>query len=641
MEIILKSETVQPCLDDLSALHADNESACMTISQMYIIASVEEVTEKHSEKILKSICGNVGSEQYPIKHESDPNESITSSRDRQTKESTATTFSNYIESTFGNKYFYLLLVLNKERDDNSEETSKIVLFEISSQSQCPGSNPTHDGLYFKLTVLRNAKEASSIILVHRTQRKNNGHLLMKGTRLTSQSILFKTLVLKPITNTYHDVDTMQSMWCFGMKSNFENDLFVESLNSIVKLLEPALGKTTSNFAKKTEIVIRAQRVAPGAYAIVSSSLEGSNNNVNDDEESTDTKKKRENSIGDSVKSYIGNDPLGFYFVTPADKSTLTDYMFLVIAQVRRGILTPDDLTNARRKNPILQPGYLGLRCRHCGGTKRGQYFPTTCKNLQACPSMIYRHLMSCSECPQAMKEVIEIAKEKHKFQVNQNGVTQISFVNILWGRIRDPSFDGGNEESRKDVSSILQYFCRLSHASESPSSSGTITPINQLDVVQNCIIMEGNDNFSGKSPLHTPSPTIKKSPQPIIMNPDQLANEPKIQNEQKESPSKSLNTSVASLSSFDRSSLYQGPYVNSIYDTRSLNLTIDMLDEVALEILNSSQYCNNTLPPVQANLDIQWDQNSFYSLKEMIDEDEDFREMIDILARMDPIDGED
>ena len=168
----------------------------------------------------------------------------------------------------------------------------------------------------------------------------------------------------------------------------------------------------------------------------------------------------------------------FYFVTPDERPKLSDYMFLIVSQVVRGILTEEDRSKAnRKKNSELLIGYHGMRCRHCGGTDRGHYFPSTCKNLQACPSMILKHVTTCVDCPTAVKKSLAFAKLRHKGQVaDLKSGLQLSFFSRLWERIHDSFYDGGNVAENAVVDKIIQEI--LSRNSGAFKSTET-TPYDQ------------------------------------------------------------------------------------------------------------------------------------------------------------------
>ncbi len=341
----------------------------------------------------------------------------------------------------------------------------------------------------------------------------------------------------------------------------------------------------------------------------------------------------------------------FYFVTPEEKDKLSDYMFLLMAQVKRGELTTKDLDNARRKNSALVVGYLGLRCRHCGGTERGHYFPTTSKNLQACPSMIFKHLMSCHQCPSRTKQQLKVLKTKHKTQVLENGSgIQITFFNTLWQRIRDSNFNGGDDETRNEVFTILQNM--LDVPKDVPIQKPTIK---NTTVISDKVPNE-NENENPKHPIDPPEAekVIDKSPsESSIQSSTKSSAPPRISAAQIDM-SRIANEDVPIVttenhfdimkytSSMPDLSSSSSANINALFESQqSLNVTIDMLDAVADEILNSKPYPymseqlnKRTVSPPPDQ--IHWDKASVRVLRDMVESDEDYRGMINILANLTP-----
>ena len=129
----------------------------------------------------------------------------------------------------------------------------------------------------------------------------------------------------------------------------------------------------------------------------------------------------------------------FCFIHPNDIEYLTNYLLLLFAQVKKGVMNEDDRAKANRSSSLL---IYGFRCRHCGGRERvrgrvhlsaplnidqssmieswisaaclpivltstpinpyllpflyqGSYFPSTKKNLQACTATLHTHLITC------------------------------------------------------------------------------------------------------------------------------------------------------------------------------------------------------------------------------------------------------
>ena len=82
-----------------------------------------------------------------------------------------------------------------------------------------------------------------------------------------------------------------------------------------------------------------------------------------------------------------------------------------------------NMANWKNAACLAGVGFLGLRCRHCGGNVRGSYFPSSCKNLQACPSTLYSHILKCALCPDITKHV----RFAHKMLGTKNHFVLIDF----------------------------------------------------------------------------------------------------------------------------------------------------------------------------------------------------------------------
>lgn len=98
-----------------------------------------------------------------------------------------------------------------------------------------------------------------------------------------------------------------------------------------------------------------------------------------------------------------------------DRSSVPDYLWLLFAQLRRGRLREYDINNiSRKRNPLLVPGYMGLRCIHCGGLENGNYFPTKKEHLFGCVMRFERHLQSCKRCPLKIKHLLTTLKVRSR-----------------------------------------------------------------------------------------------------------------------------------------------------------------------------------------------------------------------------------
>ena len=465
-----------------------------------------------------------------------------------------------------------------------------------------------------------------------------------------------------------------------METYFEYDLFLKSLHAVLALMfmsnRVKIGKdytqniSSCNDLNKSGIIIKVRKVdsVTNSYVILDSSIKATaheqkpnykkmkraklnterrmkpeNENQNDYSHSLKSDNMTVEHTDIDVEEIEFGDELGnagyFYFVTPEDRTILTDFMFMLVAQVKRGTLSSKDRDNARRKNSTLTEGYLGLRCRHCGGMERGNYFPTTCKNLQACPSMIFKHLMSCDKCPQKIKQLLKIAKTKHKAQVlEKESGAQIGFYNTLWQRIHDPNFNGGSDGSKDEVLSTLKDMCySFFNITKKKVSQTTDTSKEEHanDAEPTQVVKEQKDvNPSHPLKVASKNPSlieIKTQCQDSTMT---TTTRGKHIDRMKCVPYSENIPSLPEISIDPRTG-----HIKSMFDSQSLNVTLDMLDAVAGEIRNSSLYpftpAKRKIKSVALNpIETQWDIVSFNTIKEMVESDEDYREMINFLANI-------
>ena len=283
-----------------------------------------------------------------------------------------------------------------------------------------------------------------------------------------------------------------------------------------------------------------------------------------------------------------------HFLRANDRATLSDYMFLLVAQFKRGAVSQKDLGNARRRNSSIRIGYSGLKCKHCGGSERGSYFPTAQKNLQACPSMFHKHLISCNHCPNEIKKSLEVSKLHHRAQnTEKKAGTQVGFFTTFWKRIRQ---DLKDDEETKEGKAIVFTFIRdliEKYSAESESLSKKHIEENHR-ATPSSTLREANDSFSS-----LPSNFI-----------DKVCYQGNIQDcAAGNSPSSSI-ASFATSGSLD---------------------PLKILDEVIDQVLmNEIIMWNN--PGVVKELD--WDKQSISRLQGLVDSDLDMMEMIDLLLEL-------
>lgn len=248
--------------------------------------------------------------------------------------------------------------------------------------------------------------------------------------------------------------------------------------------------------------------------------------------------------------------------------------------------------------------------------------------------------MSCTQCPTTIKQLLKITKTKHKAQVSEKQIgAQIGFFHTLWQRIHDETFDGGNDESREDILVILQDMCHL--LLKTTSEIVTPSKVTTGHVEEHTNQAAPNLLAKEETDLNTSKPSnaiisTKSSPQIITI----IDKKPLTDTRGKHiDMMKCLPFSGNPPSLSDISIDPITGQFKSMFESQSLNVTLDMLDAVTGEILNSTPYpfmpgTTRKMRTASNFVDTQWDEASLNVIKGMVEADEDYREMIDILANM-------
>mmetsp|Transcript_15028 Transcript_15028/g.28285 ORF Transcript_15028/g.28285 Transcript_15028/m.28285 type:complete len:443 (-) Transcript_15028:2451-3779(-) len=151
-----------------------------------------------------------------------------------------------------------------------------------------------------------------------------------------------------------------------------------------------------------------------------------------------------------------------------DRRYLPDYLWVLCSQLKKGRLRECDINNiSRKRNPLLVPGCLGLRCIHCGGLENGNYFPTKRGHLYGCAMRFEKHLHACIKCPPKIKQLVAQLKQLHKNHEHETlQKVKIHFFNELWDRIQNPELEGDDfakiEESISDLERSYRCFSATS-----------------------------------------------------------------------------------------------------------------------------------------------------------------------------------
>ena len=295
--------------------------------------------------------------------------------------------------------------------------------------------------------LRNRK---NLTLMHLNLDANTAKTMLLGVTLPG-FVLERQDHVKVLDSPNHCYQIL-----FGSK--FDTDIFQRSLEHHSERMSNANGMTDNtssaptaeeNNKVKPKVNVKGRRKRSSNGSVVVSLRRTSQTNEQLAYEVIDLhvapNKKRKTSKTSVASSRAEEPPSNFYFILPSDFDTLTDYYILLYSQVKRGIMTAADMGGNRKNAACLETGvgFPGMRCRHCGGNKQGSYFPSSSKNLMACPPTLHTHLMKCSSCPDIIKRSLKLTKTKHKTDMTriQPGA-QTAFYSQFWKRIQEDSFNG-------------------------------------------------------------------------------------------------------------------------------------------------------------------------------------------------------
>lgn len=134
------------------------------------------------------------------------------------------------------------------------------------------------------------------------------------------------------------------------------------------------------------------------------------------------------------------------FLGPEDVNILTDYLVILLTQVKKVVMTDADRTKNREGSTLT----YGFRCRHCGGLEKGSYFPSSKKSLQACTASLHNHLLTCTHVPSNLARAVKLSKNTHKSQLSLPRVDQRTFFRHMWERVNG-DYDGFDDASIKQV----------------------------------------------------------------------------------------------------------------------------------------------------------------------------------------------
>ncbi len=361
-----------------------------------------------------------------------------------------------------------------------------------------------------------------------------------------------------------------------------------------------------------------------------------------------------------------------HFLRASDRFIMSDYLFLLIGQFKRGRVGDVEFSNARRRKTTIPIGYSGLKCKHCGGNERGAYFPTAQKNLQACPSMFHKHLLSCYHCPKEIKHAIIASKFNHKHQsVKFRTGTQVKFFVRFWNRIREEPTENMDTIEEKEIvlahmkklienySVVQRHQTSTYNSQEEGLAASTSHHSKHVDPVYHKIpnshsndqvLLEKHSLKKGKCNQEN---QVLQEMEPISNNAQRLLNNSVVHRPMAPKGVVEANASVQSSSPStnskhpapanksehpipSRQSIKKSPSC-SIAPSSSTPGSIDplkILDEVIDQVVMDDKIMQNCADKDISIQDIEWDEGCIARLQLFAKSDPDMMEMIDLLLEL-------
>ena len=147
------------------------------------------------------------------------------------------------------------------------------------------------------------------------------------------------------------------------------------------------------------------------------------------------------SPADQLDSDVGDNAVWGknFLVRPADRGLCTDYVLLLLCQVRPCRFRKSD----RRAGPGSRGrdramGFPGLACMHCSNKNSlGRYFPVSAKNLtDNTANSLQAHISSCSRCPENIQASLAYLSHRSILQKAElSGSWKKAFFKKVWDRL--------------------------------------------------------------------------------------------------------------------------------------------------------------------------------------------------------------
>lgn len=132
-----------------------------------------------------------------------------------------------------------------------------------------------------------------------------------------------------------------------------------------------------------------------------------------------------------LKDSSSTGPLAF----PSDRRLVSEFIYLVISQVKVVHLTEAERIGNRRSLPA---GLPGLGCRYCcehGRHGLSRIFPARRRSLPSKVFDMYHHLRRCTLCPQSVKDHLERTKHQLKHEFEEDQGDSRAFFDEVWNRL--------------------------------------------------------------------------------------------------------------------------------------------------------------------------------------------------------------
>lgn len=158
-------------------------------------------------------------------------------------------------------------------------------------------------------------------------------------------------------------------------------------------------------------------------------------------------------------------------VTPEDKPTIADFLYVVMEQLQPCLFTDADRNKRRSKNL----GSIGVECKHCAGKIDGRkFFWSSVSAAESNFVSVHSHMMDCKYIPDGLKTELARLKALRREQTSRLRTgSQKAFFTRVWNRLHESV---ENEEESKHSPTNEPH-----DAPVSSSQPETISEIKSLD----------------------------------------------------------------------------------------------------------------------------------------------------------------